>query len=210
MNLNTEHVFHVSRLKPFIGSPEEALDIARLDQNQVFIRSINHFYGNPHVRKSMSFNVTFEDSTTFDLPYRKDLADSQQFQQYVECIPYLFPLRASLVKSQAAIAAINKCAITDYAPGDKAFLDMRFFDGTKSEWFDSKMKPHPDRQHVTPLEFKVWKGKLNTAIQACCPILQRHFKLRPYDIQALVVPQCTPDMVLVDARFLKKYPQLNP
>ena len=200
VNLNTSHIFHVSRLKPFVGSPEEALDIARLDQNQVFIRSINYFEGNPHVRKSMSFNVTFEDMETFDLPFNADLAGSQQFQDYVNSIPYLFPLRSSAMKSR----------ITSHAPGDKAFLDMRFFDDVDRQWFDTQVKPHPHRQHVTPVHFKAWGGRLNVTLKVSCPALQMHFPLRSYDIQALVVPICTPEMVLVDDRFILEHPHLHP
>ena len=210
VNLNTQHVFHVSRLKPFIGSPEEALDIARLDQNQVFVKSINYFGGNPHIRRSMSFNVTFEDLETFDLPFNNDLAGSQQFQDYVRSIPYLFPLRNTAVKSQKAIVAINKCAITSYSPGDKAYLDMRFFDDVDRQWFDAQAKPQPHLQHVTPIEFKQFMGRLNVTIAIRCPALGRCFNLRPYDIQALVVKELKSEMVLVDERFLNKYPQLNP
>ena len=58
--LHTEGVFHVERLKSFFGTFEQALDIARHDQHQFKIISINYFTGNPFIRTSMTFNVTFE------------------------------------------------------------------------------------------------------------------------------------------------------
>ena len=53
-------------------------------------------------------------------------------------------------------------------------------------------------------------GRLNVTIAIRCPALGRCFNLRPYDIQALVVKELKSEMVLVDERFLNKYPQLNP
>lgn len=54
--LRTQHVLHVDRLKPFIGPLEEAVLVAKADQNQVFIVSLNYFTGNPHLRSSMTFS----------------------------------------------------------------------------------------------------------------------------------------------------------
>ena len=82
VNLQTYHEFHVSRLKPFIGTPEEALDIAKLDKNQVNIKHINYFTGNPHVRGSMLFNVTFEDNETTVCCVRRGKALSHATSYY--------------------------------------------------------------------------------------------------------------------------------
>ena len=51
LNLGTKSNFHVSRVKPFFGSRQDAVD--KLDRNQFFIDSFNYFSGNPFMRQSM-------------------------------------------------------------------------------------------------------------------------------------------------------------
>jgi hypothetical protein len=41
VNLRTRSTFHVSRLKPFVGSLDDALIVAKLDKNQFFITAFN-------------------------------------------------------------------------------------------------------------------------------------------------------------------------
>ena len=140
VNLRSKHVLHVSRLKPFFGDMDEALEVAKLDKNQFNIVSINHFSGNPHRRTSLSFNITFEDGVV-DRQWDADLAGSMQYQAYVESKKHLFTLRyRTAVEARKAISALNKVAVVSPAPGDVVFLDLRLFDvfGAKaSEWFDS-------------------------------------------------------------------------
>jgi hypothetical protein len=165
--LRTQHVFHVDRLKPFIGSYEDAVSIGKADQHQVFIVSINHYTGNPHVRSSMSFNVTFDDGT-IDMPYNPDLAGSQQFQDYIDAAPDLFPLRFTAAESKRKIQQINKLTITTIALGDHGYLSLRFFDGIKSAWFDSLQLPDKRRRYVVPFIAKQ-PNAAHTAISLYVP-----------------------------------------
>ena len=85
-------VLHTGRCVPFIGTSSDAERIAMLDDNQYLIISINFYTGNPFVRQSMTFNVTFDDGT-ISMPYSNDLATSQQFVHYITTIAELYPLR---------------------------------------------------------------------------------------------------------------------
>ena len=216
--LHNERVLHVSRLKPFFGSFDEAVEIARHDQHQYFIVSFNYFSGNPHVRTSMVFNVTFQDGT-ITMPYSVDLAETQQFESYVSAHPILYPLRFTAKVASRNIRDINSLVITEYQPGSKAFLDLRFYDGQKSTWFDSlslpKSVPHIPNSgnltYVTPITFTRWVNSKHSAIEAVV-----HFwgadsliRLQPYDLQACVYPQYLPtSQILVDLNSRKQFEHL--
>ena len=66
--MHTKHSYHVTRFKPFFGTLEQAIHVAKLDKNQVSIISINYCTGNPFLRTGMEFNITFDDGT-IDRPY---------------------------------------------------------------------------------------------------------------------------------------------
>ena len=213
VNLRSKHVFHVSRLKPFFGEMEQALEVAKLDKNQFNIVSINHFSGNPHRRTSLSFNITFEDGIV-DRKYDVDLAGSMQYQAYVEQRKYLFPLRyRTAADARAAITALNKMIIVSPQPGDVVFLDLRFFDGygkDVAEWFDSLGLEEKVRTHVTQARCIKWaagKKKLNANL----PVFGRDVTLSMFDITACVY---TPDVidevdfVVVDEAFVARHPAI--
>ena len=54
-------VLHVTRLKLFTGSREEAYQAALLDADQFVIRKIHYWRGNPEKRSEMFFWVEFDD-----------------------------------------------------------------------------------------------------------------------------------------------------
>jgi hypothetical protein len=129
--LNTPHTFHVDRVKPFVGTYKQALDIGRHDQHQFHIVSFNYYTGNPFLRHSMVFNVTFEDGT-IDLPYGGDFIYSEQYQYFINATPELFPLRHTAKIASRKISNIEKLTITEFQPGDLAFVNIRIYDGKTS------------------------------------------------------------------------------
>ena len=73
VNLGTVHTFHVERLHAFFGSRDDALRVARLDQDQYEISAINYYTENVFKRQSLLFNVSFADGSVIDLPLTPDL-----------------------------------------------------------------------------------------------------------------------------------------
>ena len=147
-SLRTCSKFNGSRLKPFFGSKEDALEVAKLDRNQFFIVAFNYFHGNPHRRTSLVFNVTFEDETKDD-EYNRDLASSSQIDEYVKRENILFPLRYETVRqARTAVAAVNKRPIEGFVAGDIVFLNLRYFDAMDRMWFDSLELPEKHKTHV--------------------------------------------------------------
>jgi hypothetical protein len=123
--LMSEHIFHVERLKPFFGSRQDALDMAKLDRNQFFIRSIEFFRGNPHKRNSMAFGVMFEYETeAIVVPYSHDIADTIQFQDYVHRCQYLFPLRFNAREATKEVNNMKKQPIAGVNLGDTVFATL--------------------------------------------------------------------------------------
>ena len=212
MCLGTEHVLHVSRLKPFFGGRDKALEIAKLDKNQFHILSFNYFSGNPHRRKSLSFNITFEDGTV-DRLYDADLAASEQYQAYVQRVKYLFPLRHATIKAaKSAITALNKTVITSLRPGDIVYMDLRFFNGwgrVATEWYDSLGLPDKARIHVTEARCIEWASSAEKQIDMELPVFGRTCRLCTYDIATCVyaLNEITNDgFVVVDGTFADTYP----
>ena len=211
--MRTEAVQHLERLKPFFGSLEDARRIAELDYNQFLIQSINYFTGNPHLRTSMEFNVTFinGDSTeTKMVPYNKDLANSEQFELYVNSNPYLFPLRVLANVAPKRVLAVDRTVITTVQPGSERFMDLRYFDDTDRAWFDNLNLPEKQKQHLVLIQFRRWKNRNRKSIIAFCPVFNMKLELTTYDIFATVVidPNFDENRVCVDADFANAHPQV--
>lgn len=210
--LATTHVLHLDRLKPFIGSYDEAVRVAKHDNNQFFIVSINSFSGNPHKRQTMSFNVTFEDTITpVDKLYDKDLASSDQFISYVARKPYLFPLQGTYLVTQKLIAAKQKLAITEVALNSILHLNLRYHDSNTSQWFDSLKLPLPGHDYVVEIQVQKWLNKKHTKVRCICATFNAIVDLRPYDIFALTTTPAqfsASTMILVTAEHHTTYPAI--
>ena len=205
--LRTQSVFHVERLKPFIGSLEDAVHIAKADQHQVFIVSINFYTGNPHIRSSMSFNVTFDDGT-IDMPYGTDLASSQQFHDYITAAPELFPLRYTAVVSKTKIQQMNKLMISSLHVGDTGYLSLRFFDGTKFAWYDGLHLPDRHRLYVVPFEAFHFNQQ-QTILFIKVPLFKGSYKLQAFDVMAHTYTNVDQGkQIVITAALVTKHPQL--
>ncbi len=72
-----------------------------------------------------------------------DLANSQQFKDYVLTRSELYPLRFLQASVKSELRLKNRLAITSVQPGDRAFVDLRFYDGSKSSYFDAFTRNTP-------------------------------------------------------------------
>jgi hypothetical protein len=211
VNLRTRSTFHVSRLKPFVGSLEDALIVAKLDKNQFFITAFNYFKGNPHKRSSLVFNVTFEDEAK-NVEYNKDLASSSQFDDYVRRERFLFPLRYETVKeASAAMAAVRKRPIDNAEVGDIVFLNMRYFDRRDGMWFDSLDLPEKHKTHVLEARLIQWSSAARLNAILVPTITQSRVKLGTYDFESCVHLRdelCDESFKIVDEEFVASHPRI--
>ena len=144
------------------------------------------------------------------LPYNRDLADSQQFEEYINSIPYLFPLRYLADEAPKRISAVNRTVITSVSPGDEAYVNLRFYDGTDKAWFDNLNLPEKHRHHFIRVRFLRWKNRNRKSIIAFCQLFNQEMELTAYDVYATVVtdPNFDEDAVYVDAAFGNAYPNI--
>jgi len=80
-------VFHVSRIKLFHGTEEEAYRIALLDNDQYVINRITAYRGEPLTRTTMSFEVHFEVGSIVWLPWSTELSDTIPFEEFCRKSP---------------------------------------------------------------------------------------------------------------------------
>ena len=211
--LHSTAVFHVDRVKPFFGTFEQALSIARHDQHQFQIVSFNFYSGNPFVRTSMVFNVTFEDGT-IDMPYGGDFIFSEQFQNYCASKPELFPLCFTAKLALQQIKQLEKLAITDFSPGMDAFVNIRIYDGRSSTWFDNLGLPDKTQPYITPIRFTRWYSANHSILEAVVPIFgAQHSKytlyLTAYDLRAyILLDRPYWESRLLEPQDLIRYPQI--
>ena len=211
--LKSTAVLHVDRVKPFFGSYEDAVAIARHDQHQFAIIDFNFYTGNPFIRTSMIFNVTFEDGT-IDMPYGGDFIYSQQFETCILSKPELYPLRFTAKLDLQHIKQMEKLIITSVAPGMEAFVNMRIYDGRSSTWFDSLNLPVKDKPYITPIRFTRWYSRSQRIIEAIVPLFDaQHSKhtlyLTEYDIMAFIFPDRPYwTTVLLEQQDLIRFPQI--
>ena len=209
VNLGSEHTLHVSRLTPFFGSYDDALRVARLDKNQYLIASINHFSGNVFIRASLLFNISFSDSSVVDVPFTRDLYDSATFDAYAASRPCLYPLRYETAElGIKSITSLNKLAITDFNIGDKAYLNLRYFDGRKNAWFDSLQLPSKGSDDVVMVQVSVWLNNIRSKVGVQCPIFDDTYRLSHADIVMFIFPELLPSSILVDDSFRQSHPRI--
>jgi hypothetical protein len=214
MCIHTIEVQHVSRLKPFFGSKEDALNMAKLDYNQFDIVSFNYFTGNPHKRSSMLFNVTFAYNGITEnkmIPYSADIDKTQQFEEYINANPILFPLRYFAKESIKRVNIMNRQAITRVVPGDTVYINLRYFDGTDSAWFDSLDLPEKDKTYTVKVRVLAWDNRNHIKLKAYCEVFDINVLLTTYDIYALTITEESFDErihILVTVNMRTQYPKM--
>ena len=214
MCVHTVEVQHISRLKPFIGSREQAIEYAKLDYNQFDIVSFNYFIGNPHKRTSMMFNVSFSYDNKIEakmIPYSADIDKTQQFEEYINRYPYLFPLRFLVSVSKKEISAIKKKRITKLVPGDTVYLNLRYYDGDSNAWFDALDLPEKDKNYYVKVRVQRWTNTKHNEVQTYCDVFDCNVYLNNYDVFALVLTEEEFDDdrdILVTEEFRNLYPSI--
>ena len=214
MATRESEVVEISRLKPFFGSREQAFELAKFDKDQYSVVSIQYYVGNPMVRKSMAFNITFEDGVTKMRFWDRDLDSNQVYRDFCSVHPPLFPLRFSKAESLKQIKKLNSMELFLYKPGDYVFLDLHFYDGDNSVWYDSCEKLTPHKTYVSRIQFTEWNVIKNkpdkTKIRAHDFSYDKRVAgfnqilLDGWDIFAFVIPRYDPDtMVYLDYELMQ-------
>ena len=214
--MGTTWTFHNDRVKPYPDTEAQGIIDARLDYNQFVIKSFNSFSGNPHLRTSMQFSIDFivnEEIETSLVNYSNDIADTEQFSDYVHSINYLFPLRYAASLAKLEINKINKSSIKDINVNDVLWLNLRFFDGKDRTWFDSLNLPNPEKIYVVSTVVKQFSAKNRSKIVVFANVFNQTYNLTSYDVLSCtftdhVFSANSSAFINVTSELCKQYPQL--
>jgi hypothetical protein len=204
------HKFHVSRLKMFHGTKEDAFKLAQSDHSQYEIRAITAHRGEPLKRTTMEFEIQFEDGSLVWLPWSQDLFTSIPYEDYCRSKPALFPLIYNATESKSMVSKLNRQPITAVQPSDTVYVDLRCYGPA---WY--RTLGLPDCDHITYyLEYRYtkWSGKSHLKIQASCPVLKEHWpNLDHYFVRTHGSNFSQPTLpdVLITAEFLLQYPAIS-
>ena len=155
--------FHVSRLVPFIGSKEEAFEMAQRDDDQYLVIKISKHRGDPLKRSEMEFFVEFDDGDKLWIAFSQDLWNNECFQDYCSRIPYLKVLTMTSAEVDSFIKRTEKEEITEKDVLDlytTFYLDIK---GLGVEWYQRLHLPNSDSDSYYVLasfdQFKTHKSK---------------------------------------------------
>jgi len=131
---------HIERLKPFLGTQEQAEHLANLDADQFFIRKIKFYLGDPEPNKisSLEIVVEFEDEDVYVLQCDKDITETQCFIAYAEINRELFWLTIDSPLRRNYFKGINSTVVPKYVIGYTAYTKLRFWG---FNWFESLSLP---------------------------------------------------------------------
>ncbi len=161
--------------------------MGKLDRNQFSVVSINYFTGNPHVRTSLLFNVTFEDNDAVMLPYSPDLAAVDKFKDYINERGWLIPLRRTAELSKKYIAQQNRVPITSVSPSQQCLLHLRYYDRTSLSWYDELKLPNLHLEYFVKIHLVSWENASHTKIKAECPLFNSLLILTSYEVSSYVM-----------------------
>ena len=130
--------FHVSRLKPFFGTDEQAYDMATRDGDQFVIKAILAYRGDPDTRTTLEFQIEFADGDVRWLPWNRDIYDSQPYEAYCHLHKHLFPLLFTVERAKAEVKALSKQPMDGYVVGEEIFVNLRSFG---EQWYQRLSLP---------------------------------------------------------------------
>jgi hypothetical protein len=204
--------FHVSRLKIFHGTLDQAKEMAMLDHDQYAVSRFIAYRGDPLLRTSMEFEIEFEDGSVVWLPWSKDLFDTMQYEDFCRSRPELTPLLHDAEAAKKQARALNKLPITEVKPGDVVYVDLRSYG---AGWYAAL--PLPDRDHITYLleyVYREWVPRQQKRKIYChCALFNETFEVDHVFVKAYGSRFSKPvgnNEVLVDEAMVKEYPALLP
>lgn len=195
-------------VKPFFGSTREAKQAALYDHDQYTVSEILNWKGDPLARTKCEFLVKWQDgSESWHTWNRHNVTDTLQFEEYVNRIPELTPLRYNTAKQWNTAAAALRKQNVSLKKHDEGYLDLRSYG---QHWLDSMQLPNSDTtQYVVKfrvvhadkkkIEIKIPVFGVNSAVSVCSEEWVQCWG------QNRIQP---PLSTLLDAEFVQQYPNL--
>ena len=195
-------VFHVTRLKLFAGSREDAYKLSLTDADQHQFNRILAYIGDPAKRTTFEFEIEYSDGTTSWEVWSFDLFNTVQYETFCRSNPELYPLCFSLQKSTQEIRRIRHSDITTVTPGDTFYFPLRCYD---PYWYDTLDIPDPYHiRYVVKLHYTKWtRTSSSRSISARCDLFNQDYdKLDNYFVFAYgSAKTLLPSMQEIDSVF---------
>ena len=216
ITLGTVKTFHVTRLKIFHGSYEDARHIALLDGDQHELESIIGYIGDPAKRLAMQFLARFKDGDEVWLPWSKDITDTTAFEDFCRTTPGL----QLLVMTQADETKRKQSWHTDiddniWYPGRQVYCDLRTYG---YGWYNSLSLPNLHTTiYLVPFTVGQFCGSARRAkkkVRLSCPLFNEVFTvdnvyLQLHTLTALPVGT-TMSQIVIDRELCVRYRDILP
>jgi len=131
--LKTHFVFHISTLKLFHGSEEDALHLSMLDADEYWLKAVTKWFGHSDNQKTVRLFLTFEDDTTCWSQFDNELIQTKMVEDFIIATPELYILSFPATLRKKYRDSVNKTAM-NIKLGHKGFVDLRFFGFS---WYES-------------------------------------------------------------------------
>jgi hypothetical protein len=185
---------------------------ALLDHDQYVVTKVSQYVGDPVLRTSMEFLMTYADGDEQWNVFNHDLMHVEAFREYCQSLPELWPLLHSAKDYKKLCVALNKQEITEVAPGDVRYVDLRAID---QHWYNNLEvhTPNLPNEHstiyVVLFNMVAWTGRARTKISVDCPLLEfsedwNHEMVKSWAMYKEPLAK----HVLVDGEFLAEHPDV--
>ena len=155
----------------------------------------------------MYVRASLQDNYTLNLLFTKNLSDSLNFEQFVSTQQLLKPLLGTVGEMKKNRLNARKLAITTYQPQDKVYIDLRYYDGETTAWFDSIDLPHSMFSYVVE-GLVVGTSKTNMKLYVTVGIYASEIILDHWDIMLYCYSELE-NIILVTEEWFERYPRLT-
>jgi hypothetical protein len=158
---------HIENLKLYIGTLEDAVNLAMADADQHWVNSISSYKGDSISKASLEFYVEFADGDKLWLPLSKDISTTVQFENFVHLNPELTYLLYDYKTGLKFISDIKKTPNKDLKVNYSGYTKLKFFGYL---WAESLQLPNFDIKEYI-LFYKILKIISENKFQVNIPIL---------------------------------------
>eukprot|EP01039_Chlorochromonas_danica_P011569 gene11569-12955_t len=203
-------VVHVSRLRIFHGSSDDAFKSAQLDADQYLIDRFVAFRGDPNARQTMEFLVLFADRSEVWLPWSTDLTTTVHFEDFCRARPCLSLLVYTQREAQRRLADLRRTPLAEDLVGQHVYVDLRSYGAA---WYATLTLPALHRRDYL-VRYVYGQKTSRFKIHVSCPLWAETFCVDHAFVwqygSHLVTTPLDPHQTIVTAALCLQYPDILP
>jgi hypothetical protein len=205
--------FYVEDLKLFIGDAATAKETAKTDQSQYDVLRILGYRGSPAARLTTEFEVEFGDGTVQWLPFRRDLTDTTQFEDFCRLRRELWPLLYTLVNATQRQREYNRSPVIKFHSfPTTVYVDLRYF-GVGGLWYTRLKLPDQFRKsYVFEVSITGYVDqRTRKKVHAHFLLFDEHVQLDHNGVITWCYANVDPSfMIVINPAFAIEHPQIIP